>query len=150
MRSAPKWTEFPQYPVIAGTAILAIGVTISWWSKLDVSPLLETAMIRRGEIWRLITGIFPHAGILHLAFNIYWLWVFGTLVEQVYGHLRTAALIALFALGSGSLEFAFALGGVGLSGVGYGFFGLLWVLSRHDDRFRVTDSGALSVVAETE
>ncbi|MBZ5681271.1 MAG: rhomboid family intramembrane serine protease [Acidobacteriia bacterium] len=93
-------------------------------------------MIRRGEFWRLITGIFPHAGVLHLAFNIYWLWVFGTLVEQVYGHLRAAALIVLFALGSGALEFAFALGGVGLSGVGYGLFGLLWVLSRHDDRFR--------------
>jgi tetratricopeptide (TPR) repeat protein len=54
----------------------------------------------------------------------------------VYGHLQAAALIALFALGSGSLEFAFALGGVGLSGVGYGLFGLLWVLSRRDDRFR--------------
>jgi len=135
MRPAPKWTEFPQYPVIAGTAILAIAVTIAWWSKLNVSPLFETAMIRRGEVWRLITGIFPHTDILHLVFNIYWLWVFGTLVEQVYRHLRTAALIALFALGSGSLEFAFALGGVGLSGVAYGFFGLLWTLSRRDDRF---------------
>src|SRR6266581_931536 len=110
MRPAPKWTEFPKYPVIAGTAILAIAVTIGWWSKLNVSPLFETAMIRRGELWRLITGIFPHADILHLTFNIYWLWVFGTLVERVYGHLRAAALIALFALGSGSLEFAFALG----------------------------------------
>ncbi|SRR6266566_1268265 len=104
MRPAPKWTEFPKYPVIAGTAILAIAVTIAWWSKLNVSPLFETAMIRRGELWRLITGIFPHADILHLTFNIYWLWVFGTLVERVYGHLRAAALIALFALGSGSLE----------------------------------------------
>jgi membrane associated rhomboid family serine protease len=136
MRPAPKWTEFAQYPVIAGTAILAIAVTIAWWSKLNISPLFETAMIRRGELWRLITSIFPHAGILHLVFNIYWLWVFGTLVERVYGHLKTAALITLFAFGSGSLEFAFALGGVGLSGVGYGFFGLLWVLSRHDERFR--------------
>lgn len=27
-------------------------------------------------------------------------------------------------------------GGVGLSGVGYGFFGLLWVLSKTDQRFR--------------
>ena len=136
MRPAPKWTEFPRYPVVAGTAILAVVVTIAWWSKLDVSPLFETAMIRRGELWRLITSIFPHTNLLHLAFNIYWLWVFGTLVEQVYGHFRTAARIALFALGSSSFEFAFSLGGVGLSGVGYGLFGFLWVLSRHDERFR--------------
>jgi len=93
-------------------------------------------MIRRGEVWRLVTAIFPHTNLLHLAFNIYWLWVFGTLIEQVHGHFRTVALIALFALGSGSLEFAFSLGGVGLSGVAYGMFGFLWVLSRHDDRFR--------------
>jgi membrane associated rhomboid family serine protease len=136
MRPAPKWTEFPHYPVIAGTTILAIAVTIAWWSKLDVSPLFETAMIRRGELWRLLTGIFPHVDILHLLFNIYWLWTLGTLIEQASGHLRAAVLIALFALGSGSLEFAFALGGVGLSGVVYGLFGLLWVLSMRDDRFR--------------
>jgi len=136
MRPPPKWAEFPQYPVIAGTAILAIAVTIAWWSKVNISPLFETAMVRRGELWRLITAIFPHTNLLHLAFNIYWLWVFGTLVEQVYGHFRTAALIALFALGSGSLEFAFSVGGVGLSGVGYGLFGLLWILCRNDDRFR--------------
>jgi GlpG protein len=111
-------------------------VTIGWWAKLDISPLFETAMIRRGELWRLVTSIFPHSGVFHLAFNIYWLWVFGTLVEQEYGHLKTASLIALFALGSGSLEFALARGGVGLSGVGYGLFGLLWILSSYDDRFR--------------
>jgi hypothetical protein len=92
-------------------------------------------MIRRGQLWRLVTSMFPHTDVLHLAFNLYWLWVFGTLVEQVYGHLRTAALIVLFALVSGSLEFAFAVGGVGLSGVGYGLFGLLWILSSRDDRF---------------
>lgn len=136
MRRAPKWTEFPKYPVTAGTAALAIGVTVAWWAKVDISPLFETAMIRRGEVWRLFTSVFPHTDILHLAFNIYWTWVFGTLVEAVYGHLKTAALIALFALGSGSFEFALAIGGVGLSGVGYGLFGLLWILSSRDDRFR--------------
>jgi GlpG protein len=136
VRRAPKWVEFPRFPATAGTAILAIAVTAAWWSKVDISPLFENAMIRRGEIWRLLTSIFPHTDILHLAFNIYWVWVFGTLVEQVYGSVKTAALIALFALGSGSLEFAFAVGGVGLSGVGYGLFGLLWFLSSRDDRFR--------------
>jgi len=124
VRLAPKWTELPKYPVTAGTVLLAIGVTIAWWSKVDISPLFETAMIRRGEIWRLFTSAFPHTGILHLAFNVYWIWVFGTLAEEVYGHLKTAALLALFAFGSGSFEFALAAGGVGLSGVGYGLFGL--------------------------
>jgi membrane associated rhomboid family serine protease len=135
VRLAPKWTEFPKYPVTAGTVVLAIGVTIAWWSKVDISPLFETDMIRRGEFWRLFTSAFPHTGIFHLAFNVYWTWVFGTVVEEVYGHLRTAAVFALFAFGSGTFEFALAAGGVGLSGVGYGLFGLLWILSSRDDRF---------------
>lgn len=128
-------TELPCYPVTAGTAMLAIGITIAWWAKMDVSPLFESAMIRRGELWRLVTCIFPHLSIWHLAFNVYWLWAFGTLIEQVYGHFKTAALILLFAIGSSAFEFAFSSGGVGLSGVGYGLFGLLWILSKRDERF---------------
>ena len=136
MRVAPKLTEIPRYPVVAGTALLAIGVTVAWWTKVDISPLFENAMIRRGELWRLVTSIFPHNGILHLAFNIYWLWVFGTLVEEQFGHLKTAALILLLAVGPNALEFGFSAGGIGLSGVGYGLFGLLWILSQRDERFR--------------
>jgi len=62
--------------------------------------------------------------------------VLGTTVERFYGHFRTALLVLLFAIGSNSLDFAFARGGVGLSGVGYGLFGLLYVLSQHDARFK--------------
>jgi len=136
MRPAPQLTEIPRHPVVAGTALLAILTTLAWWSKVDISPLRENAMIRHGEIWRLVTSIFPHVGWLHLAFNIYWLWALGTLVEETFGHLKTAALIVLFALGSGAWQYSLGGGGVGLSGVGYGLFGLLWILSRRDERFK--------------
>jgi membrane associated rhomboid family serine protease len=136
MRQPPKWTEFVKYPVTAGTGLLAIGVTLAWWAKVDISPLLESPMVRRGEIWRLVTSIFLHVDALHLIFNLYWLWVFGTLVEEIYGHFKTAGLFLLFAVGPNALEYAFSIGGVGLSGVGYGLFGLLWILSRRDERFR--------------
>lgn len=136
MRKAPQIKEIFSYPVTAGTALLAIGITVAWWLKVDITPVVENALIRQGELWRLVTYIFPHIDILHLAFNIYWVWFFGTAVEGVYGHLKTAALIVLFAFGSGAMEYAFADGGVGLSGVGYAFFGLIWILSLHDERFR--------------
>src|SRR5712691_287592 len=136
MRQPPKVTEFLKYPVIAGIALLATGVTVADWLKMDVTPLVENAMVRHGELWRLGTCIFPHVSALHLIFNVYWLWVFGTLLEEVYGHFKTVALILLFAVGSGAWEFAITVGGIGLSGVGYGLFGLLWILSRRDDRFR--------------
>lgn len=136
MRPPPKLTEFTRYPVVAGTSLLAIGVTVASWVGLDVSPLFENPMIGHGEIWRVVTSIFPHLSVLHLVFNVYWLWVFGTLVEQVYGHVKTAGLFLLLTVGPNALEYAFASGGVGLSGVGYGLFGLLWVLSKRDERFR--------------
>jgi membrane associated rhomboid family serine protease len=136
MPSVPQWKEIPNYPVIIGIALLATGVTIAWWAGANVSPLFESAEIRRGQFWRLVTSVLLHRDILHLAFNLYWLWVLGTTVERVYGHFRTALLVLLFAIGSSSLDFAFAQGGVGLSGVGYGLFGLLFVLSAHDTRFK--------------
>jgi membrane associated rhomboid family serine protease len=136
MRPIPKPTEILRYPVVAGAACLAIAVTIAWWSKVDISVLIAGPLIRRGQLWRLVTSVLPHGGILHLVFNIYWLWVFGTLVEDVYGHLKTAALIVLFAVGPNALEFAFLNGGIGLSGVGYGLFGLLWVLSSRTVEFK--------------
>jgi membrane associated rhomboid family serine protease len=136
MIQPPKLSDVPKYPIVAGVAILSIAATIAWWARFDVSPLFENALIRRGQLWRLFTSIFLHADIFHLAFNLYWLWIFGTSVERVFGHARTALLIALLALGSGSVQFALDSGGVGLSGVGYGLFGLLWVLSSRDERFR--------------
>jgi membrane associated rhomboid family serine protease len=144
MPSVPAWKDIPKYPVISSVAFIAIGVTLAWWMGANISQLFETAGIRRGQLWRLITSIFPHLDILHLVFNLYWLWVLGTFVERIYGHVRTALLILLLAIGSNSFDFALAAGGVGLSGVGYGLFGLLYVLSQHDERFK--DSLDTSVV----
>ncbi len=136
MLQAAKWTEFPKYPVIAGTALFAIGISVASWVGWDISRLAENGMIRHGQLWRLVTSTFPHGNFLHLIFNIYWLWIFGTTLERTFGHFRTAALVLLLAVIPNALEYAFSVGGIGLSGVGYGMFGLLWILSRHDDRFQ--------------
>jgi membrane associated rhomboid family serine protease len=125
-----------KHPVISGTALLAIGVTVAWWTGTSISPLLDSAEIRRGQIWRLATSTFPHVNFLHLAFNVYWLWVFGTAVERAFGHLRTVLLMLFLAVASSTWDFALTDGGLGLSGVGYGLVGLLYVLSQYDERFR--------------
>jgi membrane associated rhomboid family serine protease len=135
MPRVPGWKEIPKYPVVAGFAILAVAVTVAWWTGTNISFLFENAKIRRGQLWRLVTSVLPHLDILHLTFNLYWLWVLGTTIERVFGHFKTVLLFLLLAMGSSSLDFAFAQGGVGLSGVGYGLFGLLYVLSQRDERF---------------
>lgn len=135
MRIAPGYSDFTRYPVAAGTSLLAIGTTIASMAGADLSPLFENPMIRRGEYWRLLTCILPHGGVMHLIFNVYWMWVLGTCVEETFGPLRTALLVVVLGVGSSAYEFAFLDGGTGLSGVVYGLFGLIWVLGSYDQRF---------------
>src|ERR1700722_13554187 len=136
MRRPPPLSNVMKYPVVGVTIALATVVTLASWSgKIDVTPLYETVDIRRGQLWRLVTSALPHGDILHLVFNLYWTWVFGTLVEEIFGHLKTLAIFLLLAVIANGAEYAILSGGIGLSGIVYGLFGLLWVLSRHNQKF---------------
>jgi membrane associated rhomboid family serine protease len=135
MRPAPPWTEARRYPVVAGTFALAVAATVAWWMGVDMTVLMETQAVQRGQLWRLVTSSLLHGGIIHLGFNLFWLWVFGTLVEGAFGHARTLLILVFLSAASGAASVALAEGGVGLSGIGYGLFGMLWVLSKRDPRF---------------
>jgi membrane associated rhomboid family serine protease len=121
--------------VTAGTIILATGVSIASWCKVDISRLICSVLVLRGEPWRLLTATLPHANFFHLIFNVAWIWVFGAMIEDAFGHFITLGIFLLLAAGSSAAEFAFLDGGIGLSGVGYGLFGILLILSKRDRRF---------------
>jgi membrane associated rhomboid family serine protease len=135
LRRPPPISAFPRYPVTAGTALLAIGLTLAWWGKVDMSGIVDNALITRGQIWRLLSSTLLHVNVIHLAFNLCWLWIFGTKVEEEFGTIPALGIFALLGLSSSAAEFAIFEGGVGLSGINYGLFGMLWVLSRRDSRF---------------
>ncbi len=61
--------------------------------------------ILAGELWRLITPVFLHASILHIASNMYGLYIFGPGLERAYGHWRFLALYFLAAFGGNVLSF---------------------------------------------
>jgi membrane associated rhomboid family serine protease len=126
----------PRYPVTSAVAAGAIVVSGMWWSGQDISAsLMNREVWADWQLWRALTCTLPHVNFFHLAFNLYWLWTFGTLVEQVYGHLKCVGIFLLLAFGSSLPEFALWHGAVGLSGVVYGLWGMLWVLERRDARF---------------
>ncbi|WP_169791517.1 rhomboid family intramembrane serine protease [Sandaracinus amylolyticus] len=55
-----------------------------------------------GQWWRLVTACFVHAGLIHLAFNMYVLWDLGRLTERVYGALGFSLVYLVAGIG-GSL-----------------------------------------------
>ncbi len=90
--------------------------------------------------WRFITTAFLHSSgnILHIAFNLYALFLTGPYLEQVLGRARFAALYLVAALG-GSVGYLLltpvgAPGTVGASGAVFGLFGALLVIQRRMGR----------------
>jgi membrane associated rhomboid family serine protease len=136
MLQPPSLKDVPRYPVTASISALAIAVTVMWWRGHSIEGLAMNGRVwEKWELWRAFTSTLPHVGIFHLGFNLYWFWVFGTLVERIYGHVRMAAIVLLLAFVSMLAEFSLLSGGVGLSGVGYGLWAMLWVLEQRDARF---------------
>ena len=87
------------------------------------------ASLARGEWWRLVTPIFLHFGLLHLAMNALWYWELGRRIEFRQGGLMLLLLTLVFAAGSNLVQYAWtgpALFG-GLSGVLYGLLGHCWL-----------------------
>ena len=54
----------------------------------SVSPAFDAILASRSPIISLFTSMFMHAGILHLGFNMLFLWVFGNNVEDRLGRIR--------------------------------------------------------------
>lgn len=80
-----------------------------------------------GQWWRLLTCVFVHGGLLHIAFNMWCLWDLGRLAESVYGHW-TFALVYLIAGLSASLASIIwnpVILSVGASGAIFGIAGAL-------------------------
>lgn len=81
-----------------------------------------------GQLWRPFTTTLLHGSLLHAAFNIYWMITLGTAIEHRIGSPRYFVFIVVVAYFSTMGQFYFSPNGiVGLSGVVYGLFGLMWI-----------------------
>lgn len=97
------------------------------WEALSKFGLLRADRIWDGGYWALVCSAFAHIKLWHLAFNVYWLWVFGAPLERAIGSLRYLAFYLAAAAVSSSYQLAVSdTTGIGASGVGYALFGFLW------------------------
>lgn len=97
--------------------------------------------IEQGQVWRLVTALFLHGGIMHLLFNSYALMSVGPLIENSFGRRK----FFLIYLGSGVVSFLasawlspYSLS-IGSSGAIFGLFGFAVVYGR----FRGGSAGRL-------
>jgi membrane associated rhomboid family serine protease len=84
-----------------------------------------------GEYYRLITSMFLHYGLLHLAMNMWALWVLGRTLEAVLGPLRYLGLYLISGLGGSVSVYLFAnphAPTAGASGAIFGLFAALFVV----------------------
>ncbi len=101
---------------------------VNSWDKLSQFGYLPATSIWNGQYWALITFVFVHLALWHLAFNVYWLWSLGSRLERSIG----STLFLVFFVASAFVSSAFQMAisdttGIGASGVVYSIFGFMWL-----------------------
>ncbi len=160
----PQLTRGPIPPLTLTLVILAVVVSFASnfmdlralknnkWGEVVVNELSfvepaawnktqdPAASLKRGELWRVVTPIFMHGSMLHLAFNLFMLVSLGRLTERIQGTPKFAVFVLMLAVFPNLLQGLMppSLGGsplfVGISGVVYGLFGYIWIRSsRHPE-----------------
>lgn len=127
---------FKEYPVtmilILINVIIFIITAILSKSIIDINTIVLVEcgakvnyLINKGQIFRLLTAAFLHGGIMHILFNMYSLYIVGTVVEKIYGWKKYISIYILSALTSSILSYMLApmTISVGASGAIFGILG---------------------------
>jgi len=120
-------------PIITYTLIgLCIAMFIISGFGNDIIMLIKYGanygvLVQNGEFFRLLTSMFLHAGIFHIFFNMYSLYVIGPRVEDFYGKWKYLLIYLLSGISGSMLSVAMNANvvSVGASGAIFGLFGAL-------------------------
>ena len=87
---------------------------------------MQPIAVADGQFWRLFTAMFLHVGLLHIALNAYFFWLFGRMVEATFGATWMVLIYVVAGFLASVASYAFgpvtALA-VGASGAISGVFG---------------------------
>jgi rhomboid protease GluP len=138
-----SWAYAPAtYLLVAINCLVYLGMVFSRVSF--VNPTIDDlmrwgannagAVLYDGQWWRVVTAMFVHVGILHLATNMWCLWNLGLLGEPLVGPMGVFAAYVLSGAAGNLLSIGVNLAfrtdsvGAGASGAVFGIAGLLIVL----------------------
>lgn len=120
--------------------VLIIVINVFWFLVEQAQPgYLQSAFIRhyalvpdRLRSYSLITSMFLHGGWLHLIGNMWFLWVFGSHVEDALGSAKFAIFYLLSGIAAGAVQLLLNLGSpiptIGASGAIAGVMGAFLIL----------------------
>lgn len=89
--------------------------------------------VASGAWWQLITNAFTHSELLHIAFNMFALWILGPQLERLLGRARFLALYLVSALAASAFVMLFSqpfVSTVGASGAIFGLLGAFLLVAR--------------------
>ncbi|MEX0962164.1 MAG: rhomboid family intramembrane serine protease [Simkaniaceae bacterium] len=101
---------------------------LKWPSSKEMLKAPLFIKIREGEIYRIFTPALLHGGLLHILFNMLWVFLLGRMMEERLSRFRFLFLMILMAIVSNTVQYLmtgpFFLG---YSGVVCGMAGFIWV-----------------------
>ena len=118
--------------IFALTNKISLGFSTADINHLGRELQITTTGIQQGQYWRLVSNAFMHYGLLHIAFNMYALWILGGVLEPYVGTLRFGMIYFVSALTAslGALLINPGSPSAGASGAIFGLMGALFVLER--------------------
>jgi membrane associated rhomboid family serine protease len=110
--TAVKWLVLANAGMYLLMAVLgAVAPTLGHEISGDLS--LVPAAVTHGWIFQLVTYAFLHGGILHILFNMLWLWWFGATLETDWGTKRFIEFYFLCVVGAALVTVAVSYTGLG-------------------------------------
>jgi membrane associated rhomboid family serine protease len=119
-------------PVLNGSSGVVVNKGVLW----------GPAIVDGHQYWRLVTSGFLHDGLLHILFNMFFLWIIGPQLETAIGSFNFAVVyfVSLLAGSFGALLFQPDIPTLGASGALFGLLGALMVVA-HDRGISIWRSG---------
>lgn len=109
-------------PTLQGLHPLEAATARDLWTLILGAKI--DALIEAGQLWRLFSAVFVHAGLLHLAVNLFSLHFLGRVLEAVFGPVRFLLVYLLSGLAGSLASLALSdAASVGASGAIFGVLG---------------------------
>lgn len=119
------WTPAVKVLIIVN-AIVFLAQSLAGFPTPRAFGLVPYQILHKGAFWQLVTYMFLHGGLLHVAFNMFALWMFGSQLERVWGTRRFLRYYFITGIGAGLINVLFNASSliptIGASGA---IFGLL-------------------------